>query len=258
MSRIFALLYGIASYAVGFATLLYAIGFTTSLVVPKAIDDGVGGPLGVSIVVDCLLVSVFAMQHSIMARQGFKAWWTRFVPKAVERSTYVVFSSLALALLFWQWRPIEGTLWRIDNPTLAMAMTVIGLLGWGLALTSTFLINHFELFGLQQVANNLMKANPPSPKFRTPLFYRVVRHPLYLGLVVAFWATPTMTVGHLLFAALNTAYIFLGIAFEERDLLAYFGDDYRRYKARVPMLFPGRIGAGAQDAERPNSAAPGE
>ena len=240
MSRIIALIYGIASYAIGVASILYAIGFTTGLIVPKTIDTGDATPLGVAVAVDILLVTLFAVQHSIMARQGFKAWWTRIVPPAVERSTYVLFSSIALAVLFWLWRPIGVVVWSIEDRSLALAATAVALLGWVLVLASTFLINHFELFGLQQVASNLVGAPMPSAKFRTPLLYKVVRHPLYLGLVVAFWSAPTMTVGHLLFAALNTAYIFLGVALEERDLIALFGDDYRRYKERVPMLFPYR------------------
>ena len=261
MSRIIVLFYGLACYAIGLASLLYAIGFTTGLVVPKTIDTGDATPLGLAVAVDTLLVALFGAQHSIMARQGFKAWLTRFVPPAAERSTYVLFSAIALGVVFWQWRPIGGVVWSIGDQNFATAATVVALLGWVLVLASSFLINHFELFGLQQVASNLVGAPMPSAKFRTPLLYRVVRHPLYLGLLVAFWSAPTMTVGHLLFAALNTAYIFLGVALEERDLIAMFGDDYRRYKARVPMLFPyRRSGEQVKTAAsvQPDTTAPGE
>ena len=191
-------------------------------------------------IVNLILMSIFAIQHSVMARRQFKEWWTQFVPKSVERSTYVLFSSLALALLLWQWRPIPTVVWQIDDPQIAMAVTGISLLGFLIVLTSTFLINHFELFGLHQVANNLTGRSMPAPRFRTPLYYKFVRHPLYLGFVIAFWAAPTMTIGHLLFAAVTTAYIFVGILLEERDLIDLFGDDYRRYRERVSMLVPWR------------------
>ena len=175
-----------------------------------------------------------------MARRQFKEWWTQFVPKSVERSTYVLFSRLALALLLWQWRSIPTVVWEIDDPQIAMAVTGLSFAGFLILLTSTFLINHFELFGLHQVANNLTGRTMPAPRFHTPLFYKLVRHPLYLGFIIAFWSTPTMSVGHLLFAAACTAYIFIGIALEERDLIAMFGDEYRNYRARVSMLVPWR------------------
>jgi protein-S-isoprenylcysteine O-methyltransferase Ste14 len=223
-----------------FVTFLYAIGFVSGLAVPKAIDDGAVGPAVEGTIVNLILLSIFAVQHSVMARRQFKEWWTQYVPKSVERSTYVLFSSLALALLLWQWRPIPTVVWQIDDPQIAMAVTGISLLGFLIALTSTFLINHFELFGLHQVANNLTGRSMPAPRFRTPLYYQFVRHPLYLGFVIAFWVAPTMTVGHLLFAAVTTAYIFVGILLEERDLIDLFGDDYRRYRERVSMLVPWR------------------
>lgn len=238
MTRLPALLYGFASYAIGLSSIIYAVGFTSGLVVPKTVDTGEVTAVATAIAIDVVLIVLFAAQHSIMARQGFKSWWTRIVSKSVERSTYVLCSGLALMLLFWQWRPITAVVWSLDNPTVANALTALSLLGWVLAVISTFLINHFELFGLQQVTTNFLGKDMPSARFKTPLFYKVVRHPLYTGLLIAFWATPTMTVGHLLFASLTTAYILIGIMLEERDLIDLFGDDYRRYKARVPKLFP--------------------
>jgi protein-S-isoprenylcysteine O-methyltransferase Ste14 len=243
MGRTIAFLYGIASYVVFFVTFLYAIGFVSGLVVPKTIDTGTSVPTAEAFVVNLLLMSVFAIQHSVMARKQFKQWWTQFVPKSVERSTYVLFSSLALILLFWQWRPIPTVVWHIDNPQIAVAVVALSFAGWLIVLTSTFLINHFELFGLHQVASNLAGRSMPAPLFRTPLYYKFVRHPIYLGFIIAFWAAPTMTAGHLLFAAVTTAYIVVGILLEERDLVDLFGDDYRRYKDRVSMLVPWRKSA---------------
>ena len=200
-------------------------------------------PLAEALVVNLLLMSVFAIQHSVMARKPFKRWWTRFVPASVERSTYVLFASLALVLLFWQWRPIPALVWQIADPQIAMAVTGLSLAGWVIVFTSTFLINHFELFGLHQVANNLAGRSMPVPRFRTPLYYQFVRHPIYLGFIIAFWAAPTMTAGRMLFAAVTTAYIVVGILLEERDLIEVFGDDYRRYRERVSMLVPWRKSA---------------
>jgi methanethiol S-methyltransferase len=238
MNRFIAFIYGLASYVLAVLTLLYAVGFVAGLVVPKTIDTGTTVPLAEAIIVNLLLMSVFAVQHSVMARKPFKQWWMQFVPESIERSTYVLFSSLALILLFWQWRPMPAVVWHIDNPQIAAAVIGLSLAGWLIVLTSTFLINHFELFGLEQVSNNLASQPMQLPSFRTPLYYRFVRHPLYLGFIIAFWATPTMTAGHLLFATVTTAYILVAIALEERDLIALFGDDYRRYKERVPMLVP--------------------
>ena len=240
MGKFIAFLYGLVAYLTFFVTFLYAIGFVTGLVVPKTIDTGAVVPITEAIIVNLLLMSLFAVQHSVMARRQFKQWWTQYVPAAVERSTYVLFSSLALILLFWQWRPMPAVVWQIANSQIAMAMVGLSLIGWLLVLTSTFLINHFELFGLQQVANHLSDRAMAAPRFKTPVFYKLVRHPIYLGFIVAFWATPTMTMGHLLFAAVTTAYIFVGIFLEERDMVELFGDDYRRYKERVSMVIPWR------------------
>jgi protein-S-isoprenylcysteine O-methyltransferase Ste14 len=238
MGRFIAFLYGLISYVVFFVTFLYAIGFVSGLLVPKTIDSGTLAPTSEALAVNIVLMSLFAIQHSVMARRQFKEWWTQYVPKSVERSTYVLFASLVLVLLFWQWRPMPNVVWHIENPLVATAITSLSFLGWLIVLTSTFLINHFELFGLHQVANNLAGRTMPVPRFRTPLYYKFVRHPIYLGFIIAFWAAATMSVGHLLFAAVTTAYIFVGIFLEERDLVDLFGDDYRRYKDRVSMVLP--------------------
>jgi protein-S-isoprenylcysteine O-methyltransferase Ste14 len=245
-SRIFkfiAFLYGIAAYLVGFVTLLYAIGFVMGLVVPKSIDTGTDTSAVEAVVVNLLLMALFAVQHSVMARRRFKSWWTRLVPKAVERSTYVLLASLSLLLLFWQWRPLPAIVWEVENPDLAAVLATLSFAGFVLAFTSTFAINHFELFGLHQVTSQLLDRQAPAPRFRAPLFYRFVRHPIYLGFIVAFWAAPTMTVGRLLFAGVTTLYILVGIALEERDLVELFGDEYRRYRQRVSMLIPWRRSA---------------
>jgi protein-S-isoprenylcysteine O-methyltransferase Ste14 len=243
MNRVVAFLYGILSYVVFFITFLYAVGFVAGLAVPKSIDSGPVVPAANAMSVDIVLLLVFALQHSVMARPQFKQWWTRFVPPSIERSTYVLAASLALALLLWQWRPLPSVIWRIADPRLAAVATAISLAGWLIVLASTFLINHFELFGLQQVAHNLSRRPTAPPRFRTPLFYRFVRHPIYLGFIIAFWATPVMTAGHLLFAIVTTLYIFVGILLEEQDLVALFGDDYRRYRSQVAMLLPWRRSA---------------
>ena len=238
MGPILALAYGVAAYFVFLCTFLYAIGFVSGVVVPKTVDTGSAGPIGEALVIDVLLLSLFAVQHSVMARKPFKRWLTQFVPASIERSTYVLLASLALILLFWQWRPIPTIVWEATNPALAMALLGLSLLGWCIVLLSTFLINHFELFGLQQVLLNMLGQNAAEPRFRTPLLYKLVRHPLYLGFIIAFWATPVMTAGHLLFALVTTVYILVAIALEERDLIELFGDEYRRYRQRVAMLVP--------------------
>ena len=238
MSKFIGFLYGLAAYLVFFVTFLYAVGFVEGLVVPKTIDSGPVVPIAEALVVNLLLLSLFAVQHSVMARRQFKEWWTQFVPKSVERSTYVLLASLALILLFWQWRPIPTVVWQVSDPQIALAMMHVSFFGWLLVLLSTFMINHFELFGLHQVANNLAGRDMPAVRFKTPALYKLVRHPVYLGFIIAFWAAPVMTMGHLLFASVTTAYIFVGIFLEERDLVDLFGDNYRRYRARVAMLVP--------------------
>jgi len=238
MGRLLAFLYGIVAYVAFAIVIVYAIGFVCGLVVPKTIDSGPAGPLVGSIVINLVLLTIFALQHSVMARPQFKTWWTTIVPKSVERSTYVLLASLVLALVFWQWRPIPGVVWEVKEPTIATSLLYLGLLGWVLVFLSTFMINHFELFGLHQVANNLAGKPMPPMKFKTPMLYNIVRHPIYLGFIIFVWATPVMTAGHLLFAAVVTAYIFVGIALEEHDLIAVFGDEYRRYRQRVAMIVP--------------------
>jgi methanethiol S-methyltransferase len=238
MGRLLALAYGAAAYVAFLGAILYAVGFVTGIAVPKTIDTGPIAPIGEALAINVLLLSLFAVQHSVMARKSFKRWWTQIVPAAIERSTYVLLASLALFLLFWQWRPIQAIVWQVSEPTLAAMLLGLSLLGWLLVFFSTFLINHFELFGLQQVVLNLARRSAAEPRFKTPLLYRVIRHPLYLGFIIAFWATPAMTAGHLLFVAVTTAYILLAIAFEERDLIGLFGDAYRDYRRRVPMLVP--------------------
>jgi protein-S-isoprenylcysteine O-methyltransferase Ste14 len=243
MGRLLGFLYGVVAYLVFFGTILYAIGFVEGLLVPKTIDTGTVVPVAEAVIVNLLLMSLFAIQHSVMARKQFKQWWTQYVPKSVERSTYVLLASLALVLLFWQWRPMPAMVWQITDPLAASIITALSMLGWLVVFTSTFLINHFELFGLHQVTNNLAGRAMPEPRFRTPLYYKFVRHPIYLGFIIAFWMTPAMTAGHLLFAAVTTAYIFVGIWLEEHDLVDLFGEDYLKYRNQVSMLVPWRKSA---------------
>ena len=233
-------LYGVLVYLFFFATFSYAIGFVGNLPgLPKTIDSEVAGPLVEALLIDAALLSVFAIQHSVMARRSFKRWWVRVVPEAVERSTFVLAASLALALLLWQWRPLAAPMvWQVDHSLGRFALQFVFWSGWAVLLISTFLINHFELFGLRQVWAHLTRRPLPAPDFRTPLFYRHVRHPIYLGFALAFWATPQMSAGHLLFAIATTLYILVGIWFEERDLIAQFGARYSVYREQTGMLLP--------------------
>ena len=240
MGRFISFFYGLTCYVVFLFTMVYAVGFVSGVAVPKTIDTGKIVPTVEAFAVNLLLICVFAIQHSVMARKKFKQRWKHFVPAALARSTYVLFSSLVLAFLFWQWCPIPARVWQIGDPQIAMAVTSLSVFGWMIARSSTFLINHFELFGLHQVVDNLTGREPSGQRFRAPVFYKLVRHPTYLGLIIAFWVAPTMTIGHLLFAAATTAYICIGIFLEERDLVDLFGEDYRSYRDRVSMLAPWR------------------
>ena len=238
MQRIAVFVYGVLSYACFFATFLYAVGFIGGFGVPRSIDSAPEGTVLAAVLVDVLLLTTFALQHSVMARPAFKRWWTRIVPEPAERSTFVLFSSLALLLLFWQWRPIGGVVWQVETPAVKAALYALFAAGWLIVLVTTFLINHFDLFGLRQVWLYL-RGEPYRPLgFVTPGPYRHVRHPLYVGWLLAFWATPTMTVAHLLFAAMTTSYILTAIRFEERDLLEFHGERYAEYRRSVPMLVP--------------------
>jgi protein-S-isoprenylcysteine O-methyltransferase Ste14 len=238
MARFVALCYGIGAYAAFLFTILYAIGFVGNFLVPKSLDTGPSASVGAAIGVNLLLLGLFAVQHSVMARPSFKRWWTRFVPKSVERSTFVLFASLALLLLYWQWRPLPQTIWNVEGAA-GTALLAAFWIGWALVFISTFLIHHFELFGLRQVVAAWARRTLPEPTFKTPLLYRYVRHPIYLGFLLAFWGTPHMSAGHLLFALATTGYILLGIQLEERDLIGQFGHQYLHYRARVNMLLPG-------------------
>ena len=240
--RVATFVYGVLCYLIFFGTFLYAIGFIGDVMVPKSIDSGRTVPLTEALLINAALLTLFAVQHSTMARPWFKKMWTRVVPKQIERSTYVLLSSLALILLFVLWEPIGGVVWKVEQPALRAVLYGLFGLGFLLVLVSTFLINHFDLFGLRQVYLYLRGKEYTQLRFGTPVLYRHVRHPLYLGWLFAFWATPTMTIAHLVFALATTAYIFLAIQFEEKDLTDLYGDVYTRYKKTVPMIVPVRIG----------------
>jgi methanethiol S-methyltransferase len=231
--------FGIAAYLIFLATFLYAIAFVGGIGIRNRLDGPLSGSIVEAVLVDLLLLLVFAVQHSVMARRWFKERWTQIIPWAIERSTYVLFASLALCLLFWQWRPLGGEIWNIVSAPARGLLWVLFALGWTVVLCVTFLINHFDLFGLRQVWLPLVGKTYTPVAFRTPMPYRLIRHPLYFGFLLAFWSTPTMTAAHLLFAIGTTAYIMLAIQFEERDLVAEHGDSYRCYRQSVPMLIPG-------------------
>jgi protein-S-isoprenylcysteine O-methyltransferase Ste14 len=238
MRKLLAALYSALVYVFFLGVFLYAIGFVENVLVPKSIDSGTRGPVAGSLLIDAGLLVLFAVQHSVMARPGFKRLWTRIVPWDIERSTFVLFASLVLALVCWQWRPLPQSVWSIEDPIAAKALLVVSWSGWGLLLLSTFLISHFHLFGLSQGFARLLGRELPEPAFVTPFLYKWLRHPIYAGFILAFWAAPHMSLGHLFFAVATTGYIFVGIWFEERDLTAYFGDRYRQYRATVGMLVP--------------------
>lgn len=238
LKRITFFVYGSVSYLIFFGTFLYALAFVGNFGVPTALDGAPRGPFAQAFAIDLILLTVFAVQHSVMARKWFKDWWTQIVPKPLERSTYVLFSSVALILLLWQWRPLGGVVWSIDDPFGRLLLRGLFFFGWGLVLVATFLINHFDLFGLRQVWLYLLGRPYTTLNFGTPGPYRLVRHPLYVGWLFAFWATPTMTLAHLLFSIATTAYILIAIQLEERDLVREHGDSYDSYRRAVPMLIP--------------------
>ena len=238
MKKFFSLFYGIVCYLVFLGTFLYAIGFVGNLLVPKTIDSQPEVPLLTAILVDASLLLLFALQHSIMARPAFKRWWTKIIPEHLERSTYVVLASLCLILMVWQWQPVSGIIWSVENETIKNLLLASFLSGWLMVLASTFLINHFDLFGLRQVWLYFTGKPYTQLPFRIPFLYRFVRHPLYLGFMIAFWSAPVMTTAHFLFAVLTTGYILTAIQLEEKDLVGVFGDKYRAYRKWVPMIIP--------------------
>lgn len=238
MKRITGFFYGVICYLIFFASFVYAIGFVGNLVVPKSIDSGAAGAFWPSLLINLLLLGLFGIQHSVMARPGFKRWWTKLVPEPVERSTYVLFASLALVLLFWQWRPLPEVVWSMQGEVGRTLLWTLYALGWGLVLASTFMISHAHLFGVRQVRDYLQRKEQWQPGFQTPGLYRHMRHPIMTGFFIAFWVTPDMTAGHLVFALVTTAYILVALRLEERDLIAFFGERYEAYRRQVPMFLP--------------------
>jgi len=238
MGRIGVFVYGIVSYVIFFGTFIYLIGFGVNIVVPKSIDSGTTGPVAQAVLVNVILLGLFALQHTVMARQSFKRWLARFVSQAAERSTFVLVASLLLLLTVWQWRPIPEEFWSVQSPVGRGLLTALSFFGWGMVLYATTLIDHFDLFGLRQVYLHLRGREYTPVEFRMVSLYKWVRHPLMLGFIIAFWATPDMTVGHLLFAIVTTAYILVGIHFEERSLMAAHGDGYQAYRGTVSMIVP--------------------
>ncbi|HEX2254457.1 MAG TPA: NnrU family protein [Thermoanaerobaculia bacterium] len=258
MTRILATAYGFLAYGIFLVVFLYAIGFVGGFVVPKAIDSGPTEPLGPTLLVDLALLGLFAVQHSVMARPGFKRWWTRWVPRPIERSTYVLLASLVLALLFWQWRPLPEPIWTAESAAVRGLLWGLFGLGWATVLVSTFLISHAHLFGVRQVLDHQRGREPANPGFQTPNLYRHLRHPIMLGFFIAFWATPDMSTGHLLFALATSGYILLGVALEERDLLQAFGERYRVYQEQVPRFLPRLRVRTRRPAEPTLAPGPGE
>ena len=239
MKKLVILLYGIVAYCVFLIAFLYAIGFVGNIIVPKSIDSGAETTLFSSIFINIILLSVFALQHSIMARPAFKKWFTTIISPAMERSTYILLSSLSLLLIYWQWQPILTIVWEAENDIIIIALKGIFFLGWLIVLLSTFMINHFELFGLAQIFDNLKDKQTSNPKFQTNYLYKIVRHPIMLGFIIAFWATPSMTVGHLLFTLVTTIYILIAVKYlEEKDLRKFIGEKYETYQKEVPMVIP--------------------
>ena len=237
--KLAALAYSLLSYAFFLLVFIYFIGFLSSIGVPKGIDSAVSRVSWPwAIVIDVLLITLFAIQHSGMARKAFKHWWLRFVPAPIERATYVLFSSAVLALMIWLWQPVSITVWRFESPLAVALLTSVYWLGWALVLVATFLISHLELFGIKQALDTVLRLKAPDTSFKTPLLYKLVRHPMYAGFLMAFWATPHMTVGRLVFAVTCTLYFVIGSRLEEKDLLELFGDPYRRYQQRIGRLIP--------------------
>jgi methanethiol S-methyltransferase len=238
MKRILIFAYGIFCYGVFLAAFLYMMGFLSNMLAPRSVDSGTNVSLAVALPINLALIVLFGLPHSVMARGRFKQWWTRLIPAVAERSTYVLVSTLTLVLLMWQWQPMTTSLWTVGYPPLRMLIWGLYWGGHGVVLLASFLINHFELFGLQQSYLQLRQRETSAPDFQTPLLYRVVRHPLQLGLLIVFWATPDMTTGHLLLALGMTSYMLVGLYFEERDLTTHFGDAYRQYQQTTPKLLP--------------------